>query len=45
MSESAMKITSYPISDSATKIEIVLLKNSGVVVAVAIKVDAATSYN
>lgn len=30
-------------SDSATKTEIVLLKNSGIVVAVAIKVDAATS--
>lgn len=31
-------------SDFATKTEIVLLKNSGIVVAVAMKVDAATSY-
>ena len=33
----------HPMSDSATKTEIVLLKNSGVVVAVAMKVVAATS--
>lgn len=31
---------SHPISESATKVEIVLAKNSGIVVAVAIKVDA-----
>lgn len=30
-------------SESVRKIEIVLVKNSGIVVAVAIKVDAATS--
>lgn len=38
------QIISYPISDSAKKTEIVLLKNSGIVVAVAMNVDAATSY-
>lgn len=31
-------------SDSAMNTEIVLLKNSGIVVAEAMKVDAATSY-
>lgn len=40
----AQKIISHPISDSAKKTEIVLLKNSGIVVAVAMNVDAATSY-
>lgn len=33
-------LVSYPISESATKVDIVFAKNSGMVVAVAIKVEA-----